>query len=330
MNKQQEVQELIDEAFEWLEFDKPKKALKIGKKLEKMQHSSGFEIQALAYRDLNKRKKAIKVLERGTRTVPDVWLLWQLLGNFYSEEGQFEKSFEVFEKGLKIPSGDYVSLNYNYVIALERSGSIQKAKEKMSGIFSDKYFPGDVTPELFILVLALHCSLLNKEKKYIEVIAFFDSQKSKVENHEIKCLPEVSSFYVEIATAHFKLKQIKDADSFLKKSVKLDKNNTDAQWLYREMRIHESNKNLIHYRIMVHGKWHEAFEGDSDPPGFYTTYNLVAKDEAEAFDMIKYFEPDKVHESLTMEEVDVVDESIKEPKGVYGGGGYSFYYEGDE
>jgi tetratricopeptide (TPR) repeat protein len=318
---------LMAEAFEFLDIGEPKKALKIGQQLEKMRYSGAFEIQALAYNDLNKRKKAIKTLEKGVKTVPDVWLLWELLGNYYSEESEFEKSFVAFEQGLRTAEPDRVSLNYNYAIALERSGDLQEAKSKVSEIFSDKRFPEDVEAALYFLILALHCSFLNKEAQYEETVSFFEQKKTEISKHETEPSSELSRLFAEIATSYYRLNQTEHANNYLDKAIKADKHNTNAQWLYREMNKNNDFSNAKHFRIMINGRWPEPFEGESDIPWFFTTYEVVADDQTEAFDIIKCFEPVTLHESLKMEEVEIVKKSPNQPKGVYETTGYTFYTE---
>jgi Flp pilus assembly protein TadD len=96
---QKSADDLMHLAFRALDSGKPKAALKVAKKLERMRYSGSFEIQALAYADLGDPSKAISVLREGTTKCPNVWLLWQLLGNNLSDAGRFEEAFEAYEKG---------------------------------------------------------------------------------------------------------------------------------------------------------------------------------------------------------------------------------------
>lgn len=139
-HKETSAQLMYDEAMELLSVGEAKKALKIGQKLEKVRYSGGFEVQALAYNALDMKKEAIKVLNEGTDIVPDLWLLWQLLGNYYSDEGKFKDSFASYEEGLKISNHCKISLNYNYALAFEKSGDMLKAQKRLSKNFEDKLF----------------------------------------------------------------------------------------------------------------------------------------------------------------------------------------------
>ena len=54
-------------------------ALKVGRTLKKLRHSSAFEILALSYVGSNKLSMAIAVLEEGITKAGRVWILWELL-----------------------------------------------------------------------------------------------------------------------------------------------------------------------------------------------------------------------------------------------------------
>ena len=100
-NKIEYCEKLMDNAFTLLEECQPSKALKIGEKLRKLKYSGAFEIIARAYADLEKIDRAVKVLEEGVKKASDVWRLWQLLGNYYSETKKYQKAFQSYEKGGK-------------------------------------------------------------------------------------------------------------------------------------------------------------------------------------------------------------------------------------
>ena len=204
---------------------------------------------------------------------------------------------------------------------------MQKAESKVLEIFSDKRFPEDVESALYFLILALHCSLLNKGKQYEEAISFFEQEKTKISKQETEPSPELSRLFAEITTSYFKLNEREHANNYLNKAIKADKHNTDAQWLYREMNKNDDFSNAKHFRIMINGRWPEPFEGESEIPWFFTTYEVVADDQTAAFDIIKCFEPVALHESLKMKEVEIVKKSPKQPKGVYETSGYAFYTE---
>lgn len=130
---QRDAQELMDRAVELLRRNNPQEALKIGKRLQAMRYSGGFEIQALALCDLRRRRDAIAILEEGVETVSHIWLLWQLLGNYRSDEGDYEGAFAAYDKALACEC-DRPQVQYNYANALTRAGRWAEALERLESL----------------------------------------------------------------------------------------------------------------------------------------------------------------------------------------------------
>lgn len=321
---QNDAEALMGEASRLLEEFEPKKALKIGKQLEKMRFSGGFEIQALAYADLDKKGKAIKVLEKGIKTVPDVWLLWQLLGNYYSDEGDFEKALTTFEKGLQTKQPDKISLKYNYAIALQRQRNFEKAQGLISEILSDERYPDEIEENLLLHIQGLRLGLLNNLKQYKETLKLFAELEKTASQFEDAQPSELSRIFDEVAGAHWNLKNKDQAETYLKKSISYDKKNTGAQWLHREIHKEEDYTNAKYFRIIIEGKWHTPFEGETKLPRFFTNYDVVANNEDEALEIIKYFEPPETHHSLKIDDLKIL-KTPKQPKGVYDTMSYNFF-----
>jgi tetratricopeptide (TPR) repeat protein len=74
--------------------------LRIGYRLTGLNHSSGYEILALAYAGLKMPNKAISTLEEGVRLAPSVWLLWELLGNQYSDQGGYRDAQRCYSESV--------------------------------------------------------------------------------------------------------------------------------------------------------------------------------------------------------------------------------------
>ncbi|MDB6037312.1 MAG: hypothetical protein JWM99_1153, partial [Verrucomicrobiales bacterium] len=96
MDKSRRTSDIMQKGFAFLQERRYADALKIGQDLKKLRHSSAFEILALAYLRSNKLSKAIKVLEEGVAKAGRVWLLWELLGNCYSDAGRFVKAEKAY------------------------------------------------------------------------------------------------------------------------------------------------------------------------------------------------------------------------------------------
>ena len=150
----EQCERMMAEASQHIDSENPKAALNIGKQLEKLKFIGAFETQALAYAAMGEKKNAIKILEKGIKITRDVWILWQLLGNYYSDEGKFDKSKNCYENGLITKDPDRVSLLYNYAYMLERSGKYDVAERKLAEIFQSSEFTS-VDKELAMLCFSL-------------------------------------------------------------------------------------------------------------------------------------------------------------------------------
>lgn len=326
---QENLETLMWDAFQLLENGEPQKALEAGKELEKLRYSGGFEIQALAYAELGKKKKAINVLEKGVEEAPDIWLLWQMLGNYYSHEGQMEKSCDAFEKGLQIEQTDRVSLLYNYSLALERNHEYEKAQRKISEIQQDERFPGDTEEYLYLLIQSLRLSLLNNLQQYQDAIKLYAQLEDSVIRREEDYPSELSRIYAEVSKTYLNLADPAKAKNYLKKAVERDNQNETAYWLYRELYGSADYKKAKYYRMVIQGKWHEPLEEEKKLPGVFINYEVAADNEEEALEIIKFFEPPEIHDSLNISEAKIL-KSPNQPKGVYQNHGYNFYLEDDE
>src|SRR6185295_8730093 len=98
--KDQPVESLMQKGFALLDAHQYKEALEMGRQLQRMRHSSAFEIMALAYLGLDQLPKAIATLEEGVRAAERVWLLWELLGNCYSDEGRYDAAEKAYQTAL--------------------------------------------------------------------------------------------------------------------------------------------------------------------------------------------------------------------------------------
>src|SRR5947208_661551 len=113
MSAPQPVEALMQKGFSLLDAHRYKEGLEVGRKLNRMQHSSSFEIMALAYLRLGQLAKAIAILEKGVAKAGRVWLLWELLGNCYSDDGRYADAEKAYQEALTKErcDGDVIQLN---------------------------------------------------------------------------------------------------------------------------------------------------------------------------------------------------------------------------
>src|SRR5262245_38065397 len=93
-------EQLDKEARELLADDDFEGALRIAEQLETLRYTAAFEIAALAHAGMDDLEKAVAVLERGLALAPDVWVNWQLLGNYLSDLDRYEAAQSAFARAL--------------------------------------------------------------------------------------------------------------------------------------------------------------------------------------------------------------------------------------
>jgi tetratricopeptide (TPR) repeat protein len=111
-------------------------ALKIGRKLKRIRHSSAFEILALAHLRSGQLPKAIAILEEGVAKAGRVWVLWELLGNCYSDARRFGKAEKAYQCAFAQEGCDRDVVNLNRAIAFGRRGKFAEAKIALKPVHS--------------------------------------------------------------------------------------------------------------------------------------------------------------------------------------------------
>lgn len=132
-----EFNSLIDEAWKHLNGKSPDDAVSIGQQLVERGHSSGYEILGRAYRQLGELDKAIDIVQEGVSVAPSVWLLWNLLGNCYSDSGAYERAHSCFQEALKCTQVDVSVVMLNQAIACFREGDLNRAAKRLEVVQGD-------------------------------------------------------------------------------------------------------------------------------------------------------------------------------------------------
>jgi tetratricopeptide (TPR) repeat protein len=324
MNDIEKAEKLMNQGFNCLDEYEYDKAIKIGKKLKKLYHSSAFEILALAYKEKDESKQSIKILEEGVSLAPKVWRLWQLLGNYYSDDKRYSDSQKCFDTALSCPNVDESSVYYNSSVACFREGKFNEAlkqHDKINYKEPDHVFNlRSQSQKIDILIK------LNKYEEAVKLGQKLIKKKWGEENEEI--IQELSYTYASLSEGLWKLKKEEEALNSAWKAIELNKHNDKAAWMIREIEGKISD-NAKHFNTMIEGIWPTPFEGETDRPGFFTTYDVIADTEEEAVSLIKRFEPKEVRDTIKVEEIKIIEERSNDPIGVYETSGYGFFPRGD-
>ena len=88
-----DVEELMEKGREALATSDWETAEAAAREMLDAHHAGGFEILAKVEKGRGNDARAVEILEEGARQAPYEWLLWNLLGNYRSEEGNFPRAY---------------------------------------------------------------------------------------------------------------------------------------------------------------------------------------------------------------------------------------------
>ena len=319
---EERIEELMVEAFDRLDEGDSMAAIRIARQLEQLQHSSAYEILALAFADQGKRLKALRTLEKGVEAAPTVWPLWQLLGNYYSDEGRFQESEQAYGRALKCPEVDEPSVHLNFGIMLMRDARYIDALKHFNHVTSE---------EFKLAAIALRVETFNILEWRDQAL---DLARRALETYEdAQDQPEdLAKLHAECGLAlWFSKQEREEAIEHAWQAIGLLKNEHTAMWLVREL-TGEISPTGQYYQVTVTGVWSEPMEvdGEFDVPGFLASYEIVADSPEEALELARPFEPAEVRDSLSLEACEAVEPCSDQPKGVYAAPTeYAFFLRGD-
>jgi tetratricopeptide (TPR) repeat protein len=104
-----DIEFLMRQADDALQAGNDKAALTAGQNLVDLRHAYGFEVLARAYLLRDEKTRAIAALQDGVSKAPNVWQLWELLGDSWTDVGDGRRAREAYERVLALPNSDSVA-----------------------------------------------------------------------------------------------------------------------------------------------------------------------------------------------------------------------------
>ncbi len=129
-----ESQALYDQAHAALAAGDLEEAKRLGATLREQHFTGCYEIDALIAHAEGHPERGIEVLEQGTQRFPDLWLLWQLLGNFRSDAGELDEAERCYTQAAQAPGANQASVQLNLAVLSGRRGDHAKALARLSSI----------------------------------------------------------------------------------------------------------------------------------------------------------------------------------------------------
>jgi tetratricopeptide (TPR) repeat protein len=317
--------ELMKHAYEFIDSCDYESAFVVGQRLNRIGFSGGCEINAKTHAADGNFGKAVHELEKGLRHAPHVWILWELLGNYRSELGEYEAAMQCYDKALGLPDADLSSINLNRSICLFRQDKPDLALSYLDAVTSVETA---VEKEL------VRMGLLVDLKRYNDCITVGESLLSKLDT-DVATEEEQTQLgrgYGLMSRAFLSgLGDREKAKEAMEKSTRFQKANSTALAVRRELDdVPAGGAKIV--CLAAFGEWDQPLEDGKPVPGFVASYRVLASSPEEALSFARLLEPEAVRASMQVSSTRTEEpEDWQTLKGVYWClGGYTFFIESDD
>ena len=184
---------------------------KTSAKLEPIESAPFWKVSVIESGRKND-EAAFAVLEEGIAQLPDNSRLLEMKGNLFDKTGEYAKAVELYQQVEELVSADGIkieslaSFNFKYAIAAERSGDLDKAKEKL--VIAGKSNP--------ILLTEFGRNLFRQEEG-----TNIYHVGTNVFSHVVEALPEVAEAHYTLGLFHSNLEQFKQAAKHYRQAEQL-------------------------------------------------------------------------------------------------------------
>ncbi|MDX2250606.1 MAG: tetratricopeptide repeat protein [Bacteroidia bacterium] len=313
MKTTEEIEKLNDQAWELIHEEKLKEAAEIGHKLKAEGIESGYRIVATTYVMEEKFDRAIAELKDGIKRIPDSWELHLQLGNFLSDNGDFDEAIRTLDQASRLPGAEKHWINLNKAVVYTRKADFDKALNLLQKIEHAEAVNQAFELQLRILDQLGHHDLILQMEDELEYLQTPEDEESA---------ETLSQICTHIARAYYMEEDNDAAKHYIRQAVEYQRTNTDAAELLREINGQFSENSRI-YSFVINGLLNDPESGDEIP--FFTTYGVVADSEEEALELIHDYEIEAVDKnSLEISQVDSTENTEGDPKGIYLVGGFAF------
>lgn len=319
-DKQKIADELMDQGFELLDSYEFKKAIKCGKKLLELQFTGGYQILALAYDGLGKKRKKLDILKEGVEAVPHSWFLWNLLGNAYSDAGRYQEAEKSYDASLKCKNVDIGAVMLDKAIVLDRAGRKEDAVACLRKV--------EKTHRLWVRTKSLQafflCDLGENAKALKDAEAASRAFEKWTDEDREDAPEDTAVIFWQLAKVFLQAGSDKERSRYYAmQAVAFDRNDKRFLALIRDIDAMYSAK-AKYYRFIAEGKWPELYS-DGEAQGFFCNYDVIADSKIEALEFIKALEDEEIAKTIKINESEVLRKKTRDPKGVYRMGVFRTY-----
>lgn len=303
-----DMQKLIFEGFGALEIAEYERALRVARDLHEMRNTAAFEIEARARWEMDDHERAIDVLKDGVEVAPGLFVLWDYLASFLSDEGRYDEALQAYYRSRECEDAPTDAVDFNIAIVYQRQGRHERALALLESISPSESMPVEI-------IESARAHSLNDTGKHADALTLTAARLNQIKEDDDVDPEAVARIMAEHAYALWVLGIHEAAYEEAFEAIALDKSNKRAAWLIREIADEKSDTSKT-WRVVVEGKWAQPFEDSDQDYGFFATYTIVADSPEEAFEFARSFEPEEVRFTLKLDSaVDLGKSDVQ--KGVY-------------
>ena len=321
--------DLYDEGWAFLDEAKFDQALEVGRRLERIRWTGGFELQAAVHEAKGDLDSAINVLKRGIDVAGGPYLLFNRLGNTLSDMERYQEALEIYEQGLALEDTNEVVLRMNRGLVFERMNDHERALAEYLSII-DEIEERRVDESTYWYFKSYHSSALVALGRFHDLTELIEPLSTAVFKSDEFSQPK-AFLAADYAHALWKQKEIAPSNRWLGRAIDLDRNNSGAKWLVREQLLQENKPGGTLYHLTADGIWPASLSCELKELGVLACFEVVAPDPETALNYALKFVEASVAPSLRVEECKVLEPNSSESKGVYEVQPYIFYdLDGEE
>jgi tetratricopeptide (TPR) repeat protein len=304
-----DMQRLIFEGYGALEIAEYERALRAARQLHEFGNTAAFEIEARARWEMDDRDGAIDILKDGVELAPELFVLWDYLASYLSDEGRYDEALQAYYRSRECAEAPVESVDFNIVIVYQRQGRHERALALLDTITPTEALPAEI-------IESARAHSLNDTGKHADALTRTAACLNQIKEDDDVDPEAIARLMSEHAYALWVLGLQEAAYEEAHEAVGLDKSNERAAWLIREI-ADERSDIAKGWRVVVEGRWPQPYEDSDKDYGFLATYTVVADSPEEALEYIRSFEPEEVRFTLQINSAVDLEPQPDAPKGVY-------------
>jgi tetratricopeptide (TPR) repeat protein len=286
-----------------------------------MHYSSAFELTALALAGKGEVERAVQVLEDGVTRAPDVWLNWQLLGNYRSDLERYEAADSAYQRALACPNVNRSSVRLNQAIL---AGRMNKPTDAL--LLLEEVVDNSLTQSTALVKgRALH-DLGRSEEAWQVVTAAVDTIAQTTQDFDAATFGHLVALSARIMLDTGEPRaEVRQA---LVESLGITTEEGPILNAIREI-DDRTSPDAKYYRLLLDCSGFDQTRDPDRSAGYFISADVVADNADEAVSFVAQLHAEIEHWRCTIDELEMLEERPNEPKGVYRMTKRHYYDHGD-